>query len=342
MATIYGVAASAGVSPKTAARILAGESPKSKSRKKILDCARKLGYVRNRQAANLRTGRTGLIGVIVPYISNPFYTKYLQELHNVLHASGYEPLIACSFGVADVTLTALRSFAMYNVDGLVLDISEGPLTPAIEGELARFQKGGHAIVVTGGQGHSTPYDHLYLNNRAAIAKVVEHLASRGHRRIGFLGGGPGSLVVKALPGNLNIQNRFEGFKRALRDRRLPMRPHWVSLGDPALPNVSERANRLVRHPDRPSALVCSSDMIAMVAVKAALEGHLKVPEDFAIAGFDDIDQAALLNPSLTTVRQPLATMAAAAVELLLLRLGSPKRPVQERQYEAQLVARASA
>ncbi len=341
MPTIYEVADSAGVSPKTAARILAGGSPKSKSRERVLRCALELGYVRNQQAANLRTGRSRLVGVLVPYINNPFYTKYLQELHNVLHANAYEPLIACSFGEADGALTALRSFATYNVDGLVLDISEGALTPAIHDELRQFRQRGHPIVVTGGQGDAIAYDHLGLNNRSAITKVVRHLVSRGHRRIGFLGGGPGNRLLKGLPVNLNIQNRLEGFKKALRENRLTLTPAWVSLGDPGLTSVTERAYQLIHRTDRPSAVVCTSDMIAMVAVKAAIEAGLRVPADVAVTGFDDIDQAALLNPSLTTVRQPLETMAADAVELLLQRLEAPGRPVQEKHYEAQLIVRES-
>ena len=81
MATIYQIALRAGVSPKTAARVLAGGSLRSKHRAKILRCAQALDYVRNQRAADLRTGRSGMIGIIVPYIDNPFYTALLQEMH---------------------------------------------------------------------------------------------------------------------------------------------------------------------------------------------------------------------------------------------------------------------
>jgi LacI family transcriptional regulator len=110
MPTIYEVADLSGVSPKTAARILAGGSPTSKSRDKVLNCARKLGYVRNQQAANLRTGRSRLIGTVVPFIDNPFYTKYLQEIHDALSAKDYQSLIACSFGRSENMLAAVKLF----------------------------------------------------------------------------------------------------------------------------------------------------------------------------------------------------------------------------------------
>src|SRR4030095_3300153 len=97
--------------------ILAGKSLRSKSRDRVLQCARKLDYVRNQQAANLRTGRSKLIGVMVPFIDNPFYTKFLQEMHDALGAKGYQSLIACSFGESTSMLAAVSLFETYHVDG---------------------------------------------------------------------------------------------------------------------------------------------------------------------------------------------------------------------------------
>ncbi len=332
MPTIYEVAKMAGVSPMTAARILAGSSLRSKSRDDVLRCARKLGYVRNQQAANLRTGRSRLIGIMVPFIDNPFYTKFLQEMHDALHSEKYQSLIVCSFGQTESMLAAVKLFESYKVDGIVLDISEGAVTAELQDQLAHLQSRSRALVVTGAQRHDMPCDHLYLDNRTAIKKVVRHLLARGHRAFGFVGG---------LEENPNIANRLDGFTRALREAKIQVRQDWISLGDPAIGNVVQRVHRMLRAAERPTAVVCTSDMIAMTVVKAASEAGLKVPQEVAVTGFDDIDQASLINPGLTTVLQPLKTMAADIVKLLLRRLGPETAPIQERRYEAELVIRES-
>lgn len=332
MVTILEVANQAGVSLKTAARILAGGSPQSAKRELVLRCARELGYVRNQQAANLRSGRSRLIGVVVPFIDNPFYTKALQELHDALLARNYQILIACSFGRSESMLTAFNFFESYSADGVVVDISEGILTTEIQARMRGMQERGHPVVITGGQEHDIPHDHLFLDNQSAIGRVVRHLLNRGYRSFGLLGG---------LPGNLNVRNRLEGFKAALGEAGIKVVPEWISLGDPSLSSVTQRAYQLVRGRKRPAALICTSDMIAMVVLKVASEAGLKVPGDLAVTGFDDIEQAGLLAPGLTTVRQPLRTMANDIADLLVQRVDPEKKEFQEKRYEAELVIRES-
>ena len=332
MSTIHKVAAAAGVSPMTAARILAGKSQRSKSREKVLACALKLNYVRNQQAANLRTGRSRLIGVMVPFIDNPFYTKLLQEIHDAISAKGYQSLIACSFGKIDSMLEGIGLFETYNVDGIVLDISEGLVTPEVQRRLKALQLRARSVVVTGSQHHDIGFDHLYLDNKSAVSKLMAHLLTRGHRQFGFVGG---------FPENLNIKNRLTAFKQSLVEADLSLSPEWISLGDPGLGSVTQRVHRMLRAASRPTAIVCTSDMIAMVVIKTALEVGLRVPQDLAVTGFDDIDQASLLNPSLTTLRQPLHAMSEDIVDLLLHRLEKIRMPTREKRYEAELVIRES-
>ncbi len=333
MATIYQIAKQTGVSPKTAARILAGESPGSQHRARVLGCAKKLGYVRNQQAANLRTGRSGLIGIIVPYIDNPFYTAFLQSMHDTLLDHRYQSLIACSFGQPENMLTAFRLFETYNIDGLVLDISEGMLNSEILATLRTYHKRSRPVVITGGRDRDILHDHLCLDNKRAMAKAVEYLHTKGHRSFGFLGG---------VPENLNIASRLDGFQEALQRFNIASPPEWISLGSPALQHVFERALALFQLPTPPSALLCTSDMIAMMAMKAAAEAGKRVPADVAITGFDDIEQASFLNPSLTTLRQPIKAMTKDIWQMLQGRLKSNKLPIRERIYDVELVPRASA
>ena len=332
MPTIYEVARLAGVSPKTAARILSGDSLRSKKRTEVLACAQKLGYVRNQQAANLRTGRSQLIGVIVPYIDNPFYTKFLQEMHNALHQQGYQGLIACSFGKSKTLLEALRLFETYNIDGVSIDVSEGVLTDEIHSSLQLMKRRGRSVVITGAQMHDICHDHLYLDNRRAMGKLVRHLKSRNHDMVGFMGG---------YTENLNIRNRLDGLKEALKAHNVTIRQQWIGLGDPSVAAVHQRACQILSTKDRPSAIVCTSDMIAISTMKAAFELELQIPRDVAITGFDDIDLAALMSPGLTTVRQPMTVMARDIVDLLLHQQERiSERPI-EKLYDAELIIRDS-
>ncbi|MGE9292479.1 MAG: LacI family DNA-binding transcriptional regulator, partial [Puniceicoccales bacterium] len=186
--------------------------------------------------------------------------------------------------------------------------------------------------VTGARRDDIPYDHLYLDNERAVRKLIRYFVSRGHSRMGFVGG---------LPENMNIQQRVRGFELALADENLECGPAAISLGAPDLDSVTQRTHQYLRSSDRPSAVICTSDMIAMVVIRAAIELGLRVPQDIAVAGFDDITQASLTTPSVTTIRQPLRAMSQDIVSMLLSRLESPKTPIREKQYEAELILRES-
>jgi DNA-binding LacI/PurR family transcriptional regulator len=253
-------------------------------------------------------------------------------MHDAISAKGYQSLIACSFGQTRSMLEAIKLFEAYKVDGIVLDISEGVVTPEVQRRLKIMQERSSSVVVTGSQHHNLGFDHLYLNNKSAVAKLMGHLITRGHRDFAFVGG---------FQENLNIKNRLAAFKQSLVDTKLAQHPEWISLGDPVLGNVTQRVHRMLRDGSRPTAVVCTSDMIAMAVIKVALEVGLRVPQDLAVTGFDDVDLASMINPSLTTLRQPLHTMAEDIVELLLHRLEKTRMRTQGKRYEAELVIRGS-
>ena len=149
VATIYDIAAKAGVSPKTAARILSGETQRSKSKKVVLEWAERLGYVRHANAVNLRTGSTQIAGLLEPFIDNPYYTSIIQELHNALTEKGFRVIVACSFGRAVDAVAALKMFQSYNVDGIFFNGSERELIPKIVGLIEQFQKADKPMILSG-------------------------------------------------------------------------------------------------------------------------------------------------------------------------------------------------
>lgn len=332
--TIYEIANKAGVSPKTAARILSGETKRSKGREAVLAWAERLGYVRNASAANLRTGRSQLIGLIVPFIDNPYYTRIIQEFHDALAQVGFKALVSCSFGQTGDIVSSLKVYQAHSVDGILFNGSEGELTTEITTMLSQFQESGKPVILVGRYVDALQVDQVNLDNQKGIAQAVQHLVDRGHRGLAFLGGSRH---------NRTMQARSEGFVTTLRELGLEVRDDWMSFGETTLADAQGRAGALLgQKGNRPEAIVCGNDLLAMAALKACRRHRLSVPGEVAITGFDDIEQASLCEPELTTVRQPIPRIARECVDQLLRRLngegaGEPRRLL----YQPELVIRES-
>lgn len=333
MATIYEIADKAGVSPKTAARILAGESKRSKHHDRVLEWARKLGYVRNVSAANLRSKRTHLIGLLVPFVDNPYYTQVIQAFHDTLGDRGFRVLLACSFGQSEEILSALDLFRSYGVDGILVNGSEGELPkPAIE-RLDQFREEKRAVILLGRNTEDHGLDQADVANAAGIEGMVDHLVGRGHDRLAFIGG---------RPTNGAFQARHEGFLRGVERHGLELPEAWTSWGSATPEDAGRRALELLAADLRPGALVCGNDLMALGVLKACREAGMEVPGDVAVTGFDDIEAASLMVPGLTTMRQPFNRLARECAALLehRIRETSPEPPTRL-VFDTELVVRQS-
>lgn len=300
MATIYEIAEKAGVSPKTAARILKGESRRSKHYEKVHEWAKKLGYVRNVSAANLRSKRSHMVGLVVPFVDNPYYTQLIQEFHDALSSRGYQVLLVCSFGKVEAILSALDLFRSYGVDGVFVNGSEGSLTGDVTERLRQLQENRRPVMLLGRGREEHGVDQADVDSGSGIARIVDYLAGRGHARIGFIGG---------RASNAAMQERKRGFEEGMESTGLVVRPEWMSWGEATPDDAGRRARAMLEGDDRPTALVCGNDLMALGVLKACHTAGLKVPEDVAVTGFDDIRAASLVDPGLTTLRQPYKRLA---------------------------------
>lgn len=338
MSTIYKVAERAGVSAKTAARILAGESPRSKNRDKIFEAARELGYVRNQQAANLRRGTSSVIGIIVPDIINPFYGKVVQSMHDACLERGFSILLASSFGDPGEEARALRTLQSYRVDGIMLNAAERPVNKESLVICKQFIELGKPVVLSGEIQAKLPgADRIQIRNEAAVSKAVRYLASKGHKRMGFIGG---------LRESRAMQQRHQGYLNGLKESGLGWGEEDSIFSGGSLSDVvSSVTERMVRssEKDRPTAFLAGNDMIAISALKAFDQMSLKVPEDVAIIGYDGIDLAELATPSLTTLHQPQSQIASDVADLLARRIhGRVAFRGRHLTYEPELIIRDSA
>ncbi len=317
MVSLVDIARAAGISPSTVSRALSGSSVVSAAtRERVLALAREHNFKHNQAARNLRLKRTQAIGVVLPlghevgqHLSDPFFLTMLGQLADGLTERGYDLLLSRVIPTDRGWLARLVDSG--RVDGVVV-IGQSDQAAALDEVAERFP----ALVVWGASLAGQVHCAVGSDNRLGGALAAEHLLALGHRRLAFFG-------PAALP---EIEERRLGAAAAV--ARVPgasLESTSVSLtADAAFDTIAEY---LGYHP-LPDAIVCASDTVAMMAIRALAERGLRVPDDIAVTGYDDVPLAAHTTPPLTTVRQDVTRGAAMMVELLMRKLaGESVEPV---------------
>jgi LacI family transcriptional regulator len=323
--TISDVAAHAGVSKTTVSHVVSGNRPVStETRSRVELAIEELGYRPDVIARSMRTRRTHMVALIIPDITNPFYPTLSRGLERGIDDGGYRAFICSSDGDTDRELDFLAEVCDRRVDGIVLDSFQ----LSVDDVLAIT--GDHVPVVWIG-GTQPGVDSVQPNDEHGAFEATIHLVERGHRAIAMIDGPEGSGT-----------SRRDGYLRALAHARLephpgePLRSDWTRrAGAEALPAI------LASSP-RPTAIFCSNDRTAIGVIDAAHELDLAIPRDLAVVGFDDIEEAAMTTPPLTTVRNPAFETGKAAGTLLAQRMdGSFRGNARAVTLPASLVVRAS-
>jgi DNA-binding LacI/PurR family transcriptional regulator len=318
--TLRDVAREARVSPAAVSRALNPAGPASPAmRDRVARAASKLGYTPNIIARSLSRGRSGIIALIMPAPSRPFYADAVAAAARTLQENGRRLMVV----EADETDpdTAIADVLPYSVDGIILASAQP--APAML-ELCRREDRG--IVVFNRQPAMPGLSFVACDDHAAGMSAGRLLARR-HRRAAFLGGTPDSATHA---------DRLAGFRQALKAARLP--PPEVALGGWRYEQAFAATTRLLAGAAPPDALFCANDVMACAAVDAARRLGLSVPLDLSVIGFDDSIGAGWDAYRLTTFRVPLGRMVAAALEALNLPPGAP--PLRLR-LSAELVERDS-
>ena len=327
IASVAALAEAAGVSASTASRALAGNPMISAATRKLVgEIAAAHGFRPNQQARNLRLGRTQAIGVVLPlghetgqHLTDPFFSAMLGHLADALTDRGFDLLLSRVIPTDDDWLD--RMLDSGRTDGAII-IGQSNQTAALDRAAAR----GAPIVVWGtrlpGQVHCT----VGTDNAAGGALAAQHLIDAGRTRLVFLGD----------PAAPEIGERRRGFLAACAAAGVAADTVATHLTPDAA--FGAVAGHLGNHP-APDGIVAASDTIAMMAIRALAERRLRVPEDVAVIGFDDVALAAHTTPPLTSVRQDIARGAALLVELLMRKLaGETVEPIV---LAPELVVRAS-
>jgi LacI family transcriptional regulator len=325
--TIRDVAREAGVSVATVSRVLNDSGPVSETaRARILEVAGRLRYSPNEAARTLISSRTSTLGVILPDLHGEFFSEVIRGLDQAAKASGFHLLVSGSHNDAAETKAALRAMRG-RVDGLVV--------MAPDANAAGVESGipdGVPVVLLNCPTVDGRADSIEIDNYGGAQTMVRHLG-RGRRRVG---------VITGTPNNRDAGERLRGYRDALREAGIESRPEWELAGNFTEASGYDAARRLTALADRPEALFASNDSMAVGALSALREAGLRVPEDVAVGGFDDIPMARYTSPPLTSVRVPMGTLGAEAVDLLVLAVRKDGRHrVRRKTLATELVVRGS-
>ena len=305
--TIREVARAANVSISTVSHVLSGKRPTSdQTRRRVEEVIARLGYRPNRVAQSLVWRRPFGVGLIIPDITNPYFPAFARGAEARVREYGYTLVLGNSDYDAQREVAYLELVRTRQLAGAIYCLGD-ELNPILS-ELVRAAKEGLAVVLV----HS-PMDNVptaCADNRQGGRQAAEHLLGLGHRRIG---------LVSALPLDDGMADREAGFLEALRKAGRPVdRTNVpVTYGNHQIEGGRRATAELLSHASDLTAIFVLNDLMALGALEAARSTGRDVPEDLSIVGFDDIPFAALANPPLTTIGQPIRQLGEQAADLLL-------------------------
>jgi len=327
--TIADIARLAGVSKKSVSRVINGEAGVSDAtRANIRAIIEAQGYEPDRRARALAGNRSFLLGVAYDNPNAAYVLELLQGAVRAANGHGYEVVMHPVDEAAGEIAARLDSFMRRSgCDGLVLTppLSEAP------GLVSRIAQRPWPAVRIAGDDVALEIPQIRYDDRSAALAITRHLIDLGHRRIGFVGGPEHGG---------STGRRLAGFRDALSARGLELRSDHQGWGDFTFLSGLAAGRRMLALAARPSAVMCCNDEMAAGVIHAAREAGLGVPDDLSVTGFDDSHIAQEMWPPLTTVRQPVGEMGAAAVEALLGSMAGTK-PAGRRDYAHDVVVRLS-
>ncbi|GAA0504524.1 LacI family transcriptional regulator [Saccharopolyspora subtropica] len=326
MVTSRDVARLAGVSQMTVSRVLQGSNKVApETRDRVLAAMKEAGYRPHAAARTMRTRRTSTVGVVVADITNPFYPQLLEAVGQALEEAGQRMVL---WNAPDAGgSTALSALDEGIVDGLIFTtITEG------SEQLGQALRRGDPIVLLHRGLDSLDCDQVTTDNLAGGRAVAEYLVAAGHTRIGFLRGPEQASTAR---------HRERGFRDRLAELGRPLAEDLTAQGAFAHDVAWSAMRDLLSREDPPTAVFCANDLTALGAVDGAVSLGRRVPEDVWVIGYDDIAMASWDSYDITTVRQPIADMARAAVRLLQERLEDRSLPPRKQLFPSELIIRGS-
>jgi LacI family transcriptional regulator len=307
-ATIRDVARLASVSVATVSNVLnSTRSVAAETRERVLKAVDALGYAPHAAARSMRGRGSGLLGLIVADITNPFFTALVHAIERAANARGYAVLLCNSDEDLEREQRHLQLLRTQRVDGIIL-AATGHASSGRAAALSRLR----APVVLVDRGFTEfGLDAVILDNRQAALAATRHILGFGHKRIAMIGG-PTTVSTGA--------DRLAGYREALLEAGVAYQPRWVHDAGFREEPAYDAACAMLASSERPTAIFAANNLIAIGVMRAIADARLRCPEDVSVVSIDDFAWATAFRPRMTTVAQPVAQMGETTVRLLLDRI----------------------
>ena len=298
-ATIRDVALRAGVSVATVSRALNQSGPvREDTRRRIEEAVTALQYRPNNAARSLITRRTGMFGVLLPDLHGEFFSELIRGLDEAAQRHGYHLLLSSSHDLAEELEAALHGM-QGRVDGLVV---MAPRLSAAKLDVL-LPRNTPVVLLNSPQVAASVYN-LRIDNRGGARAIVEHLISHGHRRI---------AMITGPAGNHDAEERLAGYRDALSDAGIACDDSLLIEGDFRTSGGHQATGIILSLAERPTAIFASNDAMALGALSALRDARVSVPEDMALAGFDDLSSTQYSIPPLSSVHISISELGARAI-----------------------------
>lgn len=328
--TLHDVASHVGVSKSTVSLVLQGSASVSeKTRERVLRAIDETGYVYNRKAAALRqTRQNDLIGVIVNGLNTPYSAELLHQLESLALEQNIVPMFASNSEKAAQQERLLQLYMEYNVGGFIL--CPAPATRSTT--LDKLWRNGFPLVQVMREVPFSKFPAVVADNRQGLYVATQHLISLGHRKIAFLGG---------CEDISDYHERVTGFMDAMNEAGLGVPSGYIYPVTQSRAAGRKALEAILEYDPKITAVACFSDLMAYGVLSQSREMGIKVGEDLAVIGFDDLADSRLTHPALTTVRVEAADFASTALNLLKHYIQDQQLPMTREVIPAKLMIRES-
>ena len=327
MATMKDIARLAQVSTSTVSHVINGSRFVSDEiRDKVMRIVVELNYTPSYIARSLKVKATKTIGLLVTATNNPFFSEVMAGVEQYCQKNQYNLIIATTGGDAKRLQQNLQTLIHKQVDGVLLMCGDSRFQADMELTVPL------PLVVMDWWFTELNADKILENSERGGYLATKSMVDAGHQKIGIITGNLRKSVAK---------NRLQGYKKALSEANIVLNPDWIVESHFDFEGGIVGAQKLLALSDRPTAIFCCSDTIAIGAYQAIQNQGLRIPQDISIMGYDDIELARYLFPSLSTISQPKAELGKLAVETLLQRIQEPNENYRTLVLEPTCILRES-
>lgn len=301
--TMKEIARLANVSSATVSKILNGKDQhiSETTRKRVLEIVEREGYIPNAVAKSLKIKKTKTLGIIIPDVTNQFFSELARGIEDAAEKEGYSVILCNSDNKIKKEERYLQVLQEKMVDGIILTASEQGLTRSLERRNTPMVLLDRDILL------DRKIGRIIVDNLEGAYLATSHLLDKGSKEIAF---------ISSSNTGRSSGERLEGYKKALKERGIKLRKDLIFLGEYSI-DTGYKGTLEILEKTKIDGICCGNDLIAIGAINALAKKGIQIPKDIRIVGFDDIQMAQYVNPPLTTIRQPIREMGEEAVKMLI-------------------------